>query len=125
VPAGQLEVTAELMGFKIARVLLSIDASRGRRLELRLEPGDVEETITVAAAQGEVRAEIAMSNEREDRDLKQQAQAPSQNVFNLQRRVSGVLPVRIDVPRAGVAYYFARPLVLDEPTMVSFEYKTR
>jgi hypothetical protein len=57
---------------------------------------------------------------------RQQAQnAPSQNVFNVQRRVAGVLPVRIDVPRAGVAYRFVRPLVLDETTSVSFEYKAR
>ena len=53
------------------------------------------------------------------------AQAPSQNVFNLQRRVAGVLPVRIDVPRAGAAYRFVRPLVLDEPTRVSFDYRTK
>jgi hypothetical protein len=36
-----------------------------------------------------------------------------------------VLPVRIDVPRAGLAYRFARPLVLDETTEVTFEYRTR
>ena len=53
------------------------------------------------------------------------AQAPSQNVFNLQRRVAGVLPVRIDVPRAGASYRFVRPLVLDEPTRVSFEYRMK
>jgi hypothetical protein len=53
------------------------------------------------------------------------AQAPSQNVFNLQRRIAGVLPVRIDVPRAGAAYRFVRPLVFDEPTRVSFDYRTK
>jgi hypothetical protein len=51
--------------------------------------------------------------------------APSQNVFNLQRRVAGVLPVRIDVPKAGKSYRFVRPLVLDEQTQVMFQYKTR
>jgi hypothetical protein len=39
--------------------------------------------------------------------------------------VAGVLPVRIDVPRAGAAYRFVRPLVLDEPTRVSFDYRTK
>ena len=40
----------------------------------------------------------------------------SNNVYNLQKKVSGVLPVRIDVPRAGNSYHFARALVLDEET---------
>jgi hypothetical protein len=53
------------------------------------------------------------------------AQAPSSNVLNLQRRIAGVLPVRVDVPRAGAAYKFVRPLVLDETTRVSFEYRPR
>ncbi len=52
-------------------------------------------------------------------------QAPSQNIINMQRRVAGVLPVRIDVPRAGTMYQFFRPLVLDEETQVSFRYKRR
>jgi hypothetical protein len=71
--------------------------------------------------------------ERENRRLEeqvrkaQQAQmnAPSQNVFNLQRRVAGVLPVRIDVPKAGKSYRFVRPLVLDEETNVTFQYRTK
>ena len=52
-------------------------------------------------------------------------QAPSQNVVNMQRKVAGVLPVRIDVPRAGTSYRFVRPLVLDEQTTVSLRYKRR
>jgi hypothetical protein len=52
-------------------------------------------------------------------------QAPSQNVVNLQRKVAGVLPVRVDVPRTGTAYRFVRPLVLNEETSVSFRYKRK
>jgi hypothetical protein len=55
----------------------------------------------------------------------EQAQQASANVFNLQKKVAGVLPVRIDVPRAGASYRFARALVLDEETKLSFNYKTR
>jgi hypothetical protein len=62
--------------------------------------------------------------DRPSRDLQEQV-APSQNVINLQRRVAGVLPVRVDVPRAGTQYRFVRPLVLEEETTVSFRYKTR
>jgi hypothetical protein len=46
-------------------------------------------------------------------------------VTSLQQRVSGVLPVRIDVPRAGNSYHFVRPLVLDEETKVTFTYKSK
>ena len=52
-------------------------------------------------------------------------QAPSENVVNMQRKVAGVLPVRIDMPRAGTSYRFVRPLVLDEQTTVSLRYKRR
>jgi len=49
----------------------------------------------------------------------------SANVVNLQKRVAGVLPVAIDVPRAGTMFSFVRPLVLDEETKVTFSYKSR
>jgi len=39
-------------------------------------------------------------------------------------RVAGVLPIRVDVPRAGNSYRFLRPLVIDEETKVSFSYRT-
>src|SRR6266700_971420 len=54
-----------------------------------------------------------------------QLNAASSNVFDLQKKVAGVLPVRVDVPRAGNSYRFARALVLDEETKVSFNYKTK
>ena len=52
-------------------------------------------------------------------------QAPSSNVANLQRRVAGVLPVRVAVPRAGASFHFLRPLVIDEEPIVRFRYRTR
>ena len=54
-----------------------------------------------------------------------QMTAPSQNVFNLQRKVAGVLPVRVDVPRAGKSYRFVRPLVMEEETTIAFQYKSK
>ncbi len=68
-------------------------------------------------------------NNDDSRDAKkaqaQQLNAASSNVFDLQKKVAGVLPVRVDVPRAGNSYRFARALVLDEETKVSFNYKTK
>ncbi len=49
----------------------------------------------------------------------------SANVMNLQKRVAGVLPIAIEVPRAGTSFSFVRPLVLDEETKVTFSYKSR
>ena len=50
---------------------------------------------------------------------------PSDNVVNLQKRVAGILPVRIDVPKSGRSYRFVRTLVLDEETRISFNYKSK
>lgn len=53
------------------------------------------------------------------------SQNASANVMNLQKRVAGVLPIPIDVPRAGTSFAFVRPLVLDEETKVTFSYRSR
>lgn len=110
--SGRVTVIAEIEGFKPMQ--RRVDAGRSRQLDLRLEVGELNETVTV---------EAESAGSRDQRD--EMAQAPSQNVFNLQRRVEGVLPVRVDVPRAGAAYRFVRPLVLDEATRVSFDYRIR
>ena len=117
---GRLTLTARLEGFKTAQAAVSVDSTRPRRVDLQMEVGVVQETVTVAADGAESEEFAAKSL----RDASAQS-APSRNVFNLQRRVVGVLPVRIDVPRAGAAYRFVRPLVLDETTNVSFDYRTR
>jgi hypothetical protein len=69
------------------------------------------------------------SDKKKDRDarkqLAQQQNQASANVFNLQKKVSGVLPVQVDVPRAGNSYLFARALVLDEETKLTFNYRTK
>ena len=75
-------------------------------------------------------SEVAQVNSRRiERQAKQQAEqldnAASANVFSLQKRVAGVLPVRVDVPRAGNSYRFVRPLVLGEETKLTFSYKTK
>ncbi len=118
VPSGRLSVAAILDGFQPATTELTFDESNARRLDFRMSPGPVTETVSVSAGD-EIKAE---SHVRADVPS---AQAPSQNVFNLQRRIAGVLPVRIDVPRAGAAYRFVRPLVFDEATRVSFDYRTK
>jgi hypothetical protein len=54
-----------------------------------------------------------------------QSTPASANVVDFQKRVSGVLPISVDVPRAGNSYSFVRPLVLNEETKMTFRYKTK
>jgi hypothetical protein len=86
--------------------------------------GDVSGVVPFGVAQTGT-PKLLEPGARSGEEVQGQTQAPSHNVMNLQRRVSGVLPVRIDVPRTGIAFRFARPLVLDEPTTVTFRYKRR
>ncbi len=88
--------------------------------------GAATETVTVEASNAPHDTRELERSERNARKIAAQQQtAASANLTNLQQRVSGVLPVRIDVPRAGNSYHFVRPLVLDEETKVSFTYKSK
>ena len=111
VPSGTVTLTGELAGFRMVRRSFAHDTERPRTVDLQMEIGALSETVTVTGESPQVR--------------EPQLNAPSQNVLNLQRRVAGVLPVRVDVPRSGTSYQFVRPLVLDEETTVSFRYKRR
>lgn len=133
VPSGQLTVTSELSGFATLKRSVVFD-QRPRLVNFQMTASRVTETVEVrgeAPVVGAGSPETALTvRAGEDKaparpGEPQQQGAPSQNVLNLQRRVSGVLPVSIDVPRSGTSYRFVRPLVLDEETTVSFRYKRR
>jgi hypothetical protein len=100
------------------------DGSRPVPFNAALSLGAATETMIVTN-----NAPSVSENQRIEKEAKklaaQQQNAASVNVLNLQQRVSGVLPVRVDVPRAGNSYHFVRPLVLDEETKVSFSYKSK
>jgi Carboxypeptidase regulatory-like domain len=124
-PPGPVRIKVESPGFKAWVQNADLTTSAPLLLGITLEVGAVTEMVTVTASGAELRDE----NHRIEREVRkaQQAQlnAPSQNVFSLQRRVAGVLPVRIDVPRAGKSYRFVRPLVLGDDTKIGFRYKSR
>ena len=116
VPAGQVTVTGQLQGFKDSRQSFRY-SGEGRQVALTLSLAGATEEVMVAAESPEVQvSQKAARNE---------PQVPSQNVQNLQRRASGVLPIRIEVPRAGASYAFIKPLVVDEEALVTFKYKRR
>lgn len=127
VQPGPIRVTVDSQGFKRAQQELEVSASRPARLGTTLEVGTVSETVTVTANNYSLDA-LTSGRRMEEQARKNQAaqmNAPSQNVFNLQRRVAGILPVRVEVPRSGKSYRFVRPLVMDEETKITFQYKSR
>ena len=123
--SAKVQVRANANGFRSELRTFQYDASNPTSLSFSLSVAAATETVEVTADSGQMREE----SRRIERDLKKQQQAAqtaaSQNVFNLQQRVAGVLPVRVDVPRAGNSYRFVRPLVLDEETKITFTYKTK
>jgi len=124
VPTGQVRIKAESPGFKTTVRDAIYDSSRPSTYSFALGLGATNETV-------EVTAEAPALNGRNYSELvllgknAPQQNAASANVMNLQRRVAGVLPVAVDVPRAGTSFSFVRPLVLDEETKVTFSYKSR
>lgn len=124
---GPIRVSITRPGFKTVQHELQVSSSQPARLGTTLEAAGVTETVTVTADGSNVQSNV---NSRRIEEQARKAQAlqlltPSQNVVNLQRRVAGILPVRVDIPRAGRAYRFVRPLVLEEETTITFQYKSK
>ena len=125
---GPVKVTIASPGFRNVQQDLELQASTPFRMGTTLQVGGVTESVTVTDGRGLANLSSGTIRGLEDNAKKNQAaqlNTPSQNVFNLQRRVAGILPVRIEVPRSGKSYRFVRPLVLDEETRISFQYKSR
>ena len=128
---GPVRVTVQSAGFKAALQEMDFQPSEPTVLGTTLEVGAASETVTVTAA-GQTTLSVhgnrarAKSFEVSGADpAAPQLNAPSQNVLNLQKRVSGILPVHVDVPRGGRSYRFVRPLVLNEETKLTFQYKSK
>jgi hypothetical protein len=132
VPSGPVTVTGELTGFRAARRTFVFD-QRPRQADLMLQVGALQEMVTVTAEaplinmrSSESGQTIRMNEAKQmPGDIAQRADVPSANVQSLQRRAAGVLPIRIEVPRAGTSHRFVKPLVIDEETIVSFRYRRR
>lgn len=125
---GPLSVRISMPGFMDTRQELNYDAARPMRLGTTLQVGSIQATVTVTDGANSLSTEsrrIENMVRKNEKDEAQFANTPSQNVFNLQRRVAGILPVRMEVPRGGRSYRFVRPLVLDEETKITFQYKSR
>lgn len=120
VPAGKMTIRAVAPGFNATTDTVSYSPIRPSVYDLVLKLGTIMESVTVEAAP------IGGSYTREQKKEDLAAQlAPSANVLNLQQRVAGALPIRVDVPHDGASYRFVRPLVLNEETKLTFTYRKK
>jgi hypothetical protein len=127
-PSGAGRLRVEANGFQSLEQSFNYDASRPTQYLSKLNLGAANETVEVTAQAEHVTTLNGRNYEQLaqlESNAKKQIANPSANVVNLQRRVAGVLPVAIDVPRTGTSFQFARALVLDEETKVTFTYKSR
>ncbi|MGC1618333.1 MAG: carboxypeptidase-like regulatory domain-containing protein [Candidatus Acidiferrum sp.] len=122
-PSGRVKIVANLQGFNPAVRNVNYDANNPTTYNFALRLGSVSETVEVNGKDEELQSRQIERNLKKNKEAA--ANTASSNVLNLQQRVAGVLPVRVDVPRAGHSYEFVRPLVLDEETKLTFAYKTK
>jgi hypothetical protein len=137
--SGNFKAQAEMQGFRTNTFNLNYDAKQPSLYNFQMNVASAAETVEVTANAPQIETQSAQNQSHvaliggsvNGRDVESLApgvvnqNAASANVVNLQRRVAGVLPVAIDVPRAGTSFSFVRPLVLDEETKVTFTYKSR
>ena len=132
VQPGAVRVSIDSPGFKTVQHELQISGSQPARLGTTMEVGAVAETVTVTAESSAALLQSGITGRQitdlprnNDNSNSLQLLMPSVNVANLQRRVAGILPVHLDIPRAGKSYRFVRPLVLEEETKITFQYKSK
>ena len=119
IPAGRVRIEAESPGFKKFAQYVEHRLGDATYVNLTLQVSAAMETVTVMASS----ASTSDESRQIEKQIAQQQTRPSANVANLQKRVAGVLPIPIDVPKAGSSYRFVRPLVVDEETKVTFSYR--
>ena len=123
VQPGAVKVMISSPGFKNAQVDMNLQAAKAASIGTTLEVGAISETVTITDNAA------ALNGRRIDDAVKKNQltllNAASQNVVNLQRRVAGILPVAVEVPHSGKSYRFVRPLVMEEETRITFQYKSR
>jgi len=131
IPSGVYQISASAPGFQTTRQAVSYNAANPAAYRLALNVGSVSEQIVVESTAGRIDTDASAVPLLKDKKHKgAQPTAPpappaSANVFNLQQRVAGVLPVAVDVPRTGTSYRFFRPLIVNEETKLSFTYKSK
>lgn len=124
-PSGRVRVMASLHGFNNTVRDVGYNANYPTSVSFALQIGNVSESVEIRGKDQEKESRQIERGLKKNQVQAEASKAASSNVLNLQRRVAGVLPVQVDVPRAGSSYNFVRPLVLDEETKITFTYKTK
>jgi hypothetical protein len=140
-PSGAFKAKVEMPGFKTSIFDLNYDANQPSLYSFPLSVANTNETVEVSAQAAQIQVAPSVlggpvhgvtgltlygqNNVNLPPAAPVAQQNASANVLNLQKRVAGVLPVPVEVPRAGTSFAFVRPLVLDEETKVTFSYKSR
>jgi hypothetical protein len=115
IAAGTVTLTAQLPGFVHQQTQFALGAD-ARHADIVMPIGGVSESVSVTVTGQTPVGDVSRVT------LDGQV---SQNVVNLQRRAAGVLPIPVDVPRAGRSHRFLRPLVVDDETTVRLRYARR
>jgi hypothetical protein len=122
---GPTRISVESPGFKVAQHELNVEATQPGLVGITLDVGAITETVNVGRGHNLTIDGVNKIEEQARKNRAAQLGNASQNVLNLQRRVAGVLPVRIEVPRSGRSYRFVRALVQNEETKIAFQYKLK
>ena len=120
---GAVKVAINSPGFQQMQYDLNLLETKPARIGTTMVVGAVSATVDITADGAEINSRDIEDRLKKDRAA--QLNTASQNVFNLQRRVAGILPVAVEVPRSGKSYRFVRPLVMEEETRITFQYKSR
>jgi Carboxypeptidase regulatory-like domain len=130
-PSGTYQISTSYPGFSMTRQNVVYTYNTPAAYRTRLDVASALQTVEVSAGPMALETQTA-TIDRKDKKHKEASTpaappppAASANVFNLQQRVAGVLPVAVDVPRTGTSYRFLRPLVVDEETKLAFTYKSK
>jgi len=121
---GPMKVVISTPGFKNMQYDLELQASKPARMGTTLEVGGVAATVEITR-EGAISTDTRRIEEFARKKQAEGLYTLSQNAVNLQRRVAGILPVPVEVPRSGKSYRFVRPLVLEEETRITFQYRSR
>ena len=128
-PSGNYQITAGAAGFATERTSVAYDSANPIAYQIGLNVATLAESVEVNASRVRLDTETAQIGSRKEKRSHNAPAAPppqaSVNVYNLQQRVAGVLPVAVNIPRDGASYRFLRPLVLNEETKLSFTYKAK
>lgn len=124
-PTGTATVTVRSPGFQVLTQQVFHNATVGTLIGNTLMVGTSNESVTVNSQASLLKSLSGTAREIQVQQEQARDAAASPNVGELQRKVVGVLPININIPRTGVSYRFVRPLVVDEETKLTFRYRMK